>query len=537
MKHALQHIKRDTNKWSMYTLTIVAFIALPIITIAISLWFGPGESWLHLLKTVIADYTLNSLALIVGCTILTTLFGVSCAWLVSRYTFPLRRMLEWLLILPLAIPSYITAYAYAGIFDYDGWWQQLTSLKLDIMNLYGLILVLSISLFPYVYVSTRAVFLFQSNRLIEASKLLGASDVKTFFKVVLPIARPAIFGGLVLVLMEVLNDYGAAKYYGVSTFTTGIFRAWFALEEPNTAVYLSALLLVFVIGLLAIERWKRGKRRFSGNFKSSTQLQALTPKLPQQIAICIWVSIPVVLGFVLPVIQLVYWSILTYADVANTQFITIALQSLGIALLAAFLIVFVALLVLYIPKWNRLNILKYLSKLTILGYAIPGAVIAVGIMIPTLVFDKWLIGVFKSLFQLDIGLLINGTSIALLYAYIIRFLAVAFQPIEGSILKLGETLSESSRVLGKSPLKTFFKIEFPLIKLGVISAFMLVFVDIMKELPLTLILKPYNINTLAVKAYEYASDELIMESALPSLCIVLTGILPVIVLNKMLLKK
>ena len=237
-------------------MTIICFVAIPIITIVINLFLGPGESWAHIVKNVLLDYSLNTLILSIGCIVLSGFFGISAAWIVSRYNIPLRKPLEWMLILPLAIPSYITAYAYAGLFDYGGTFQQvltgigLPAIKLDIMNIYGLIIVLSVSLFPYVYVSARAVFLYQSSQLIEASKMLGAKEIKTFFSIVLPIARPAIIGGLILVIMEVLNDYGAAKYYGVSTFTTGIFRSWFSLAEPTTAIYLSAILLIVVFLLL-----------------------------------------------------------------------------------------------------------------------------------------------------------------------------------------------------------------------------------------------------------------------------------------------
>ena len=279
LKTRIKRLKRDSNKWSVFTLAIVFFLALPIVFIGVELFAGPGESWSHIVDYLLPDYIGNSFFLVFFCSILVLVFGVSAAWFVSRYEFPFRKQMEWLLILPLAIPSYIVGYAYAGIFDYGGSMDLLfrevglTFIRIDIMNRAGLAFVLSISLFPYVYVSARAFFLNQANNLLEASKMLGVSEVKTFFRLMLPLARPAIVAGLVLVLMEVLNDYGAAKYYGVNTFTTGIFRSWFSLEEPQTAVYLSALLILIIFVLILIEKWQVRKMKFTSSKSNSKQIQ------------------------------------------------------------------------------------------------------------------------------------------------------------------------------------------------------------------------------------------------------------------------
>ncbi len=542
VSNSIKRFKRDINQWSITTLAIVFIIAIPILTIFFKLFSGPGETWDHIVKNLLPKYLTNTSLLIIGCTTLVLLMGVSAAWIVSRYEFPYRKQLEWLLILPLAIPSYITAYSYAGVFDYGGTLELLfrtvgtTLPKIDIMNVSGLILILSLSLYPYVYVSARTIFLTQANNLIEASKLLGVGEFKTFFKLILPLARPAIIGGLILVLMEVLNDYGAAKYYGVSTFTTGIFRAWFALEEPETAVYLSAILVTIIFGLIMIEKWQRRKIGYHNDIKNNVILKRKNTTKKKRWLLFFLASIPAVLGFIIPVLQLLYWASLTFTTVFSWDFMSISLQSLSIALLAAVLTVGFALGLIYMSKWNKLKLIKNLTKISILGYAIPGAVIAVGVMIPTLIIDKWLNRMIAAAFDHNIGLVINGTIIGLTYAYMVRFLAVGYNPIEANALKIGDRLAESSRILGKSNLKTFFKINFPLIQKGVISGLLLVFVDVMKELPLTLILKPYDVSTLAVKAYEYASDELIAEAALPSLLIIITGILPVIFLNKIITK-
>lgn len=516
-------------------MTIVLFISVPILIIFFKLIDGPGETWQHLVDNLLPSYLQNTFVLIIGCTFFTLLLGVPSAWIVSRYHIPFRKNLEWLLIAPLTIPSYITAYAYAGIFDYGGIVEKLFT-KMDIMNPLGLVFVLSISLYPYVYVASRAFFINQSSHIIEASKLLRASELKTFLKLIFPLARPAIVGGIILVIMEVLNDYGGAKYYGVHTFTTGIFRAWFSLEEPETAIYLSALLVAIIFGFILIEKWQRRKKRYANSVKSNHQLKRIHLKKHYKLMLFFVAFLPVLLGFLLPVFQLIYWAFLTFNEVFTTSFVFIALQSLGISALSGLLTVLVALLLIFLSKWNRLASIKSVANISVLGYAIPGAVIAVGVLIPTLFFDRWLIAIFKNNFSTDIGLVFSGTIIALLYAYAVRFLAVAYNPIKSTSLKMGKSISEASKLLRKGNFETFKKIEFPLLQSAVLSGFILVFVDVMKELPLTLILKPYKINTLAVKAYEYASDEMIVEASLPSLFIILTGIIPIIFLNKLITK-
>ncbi|MEN0045635.1 MAG: iron ABC transporter permease [Bacteroidota bacterium] len=531
----LNKLKRDLNQWSIWTILLTLFLAVPTLVIFVKLFAGPGETWGHFVEYLLLKYLSNSLYLAITCSLLTIVLGVSTAWWSTRYEFPLRKPLEWLLILPLAIPSYITAYAYAGLLDYGGSLEligralSLPSFKINIMNIHGLVFVLSISLYPYVYVACRAFFLHQSQNLIEAAQVLGGSAKRNFFKLILPIARPAIVGGVILVLMEVLNDYGAAKYYGVNTFTTGIFKAWFGYEEIETAVYLAALLLLMIFSLIFLEQWQRRRKKFTSQSKSRKPLKRIVPSKSKQLSLLFLTALPAVLGFLIPVLQLLYWAFLTYESVMRDSFLTIALQSLFVAGVAAVACVLFAFLLLYSSHWNYLKGIKNLSKFGVLGYAIPGAVIAVGIYIPSLQIDRWLMRIFGS----HIGLILTGTAIALIYAYVVRFLAVAYNPISAGREKIQSSLSEASHSLGKGTLATFFRIEFPLLRTALFSAMILVFIDVMKELPLTLLLKPYDVQTLAVKAYEYASDERIMETALPSLLIVLMGVLPVVFLNKL----
>lgn len=529
LKDRRTRLVRDVDRWSVGTLAITTFIALPILFIAVKLFYGPGEMWGHLVKNLLLEYVGNTFFLVAVCGAMTLVLGVGSAWLVSRFEFPFRKQAEWLLILPLTIPTYIMAYTYAGIFDYGG------IIRFDIMNRSGLAFILSISLFPYVYVSSRSFFLNQAGNILEASRMLGVGEFKSFFRLILPLARPAIIAGLILVLMEVLNDYGAAKYFGVNTFVTGIFRAWFALEEPETAIYLSALLIVIVLALIMWERWQR-----KGIQIASLKHSGLAPRRvlgkPIQWVILLTLLVPICLGFLIPLAQLIYWATLTAGKVFNSDFLFVSFQSLGIALLTALVTVLFATVLIYFSKWNTLITVRNVSKIGVLGYAMPGAVIAIGVMIPTLGLDKWMIGVMDEYFGVSMGFLIHGSLVALIYAYVVRFLAVAYHPIESTGQKISRSIPDSSRMLGVGKLYTLWRVELPLIKAGVLSSFILVFIDVMKELPLTLILKPYQVSTLAVKAYEYASDERVMEAALPSLFIIATAAIPIIFLNRLQIK-
>ncbi|MEM0940453.1 MAG: iron ABC transporter permease [Bacteroidota bacterium] len=538
----LKKNRRDFSRWSASVLGITFLIGTPAIFIFVKLFGGPGESWQHIAQYLLPKYVQNSLYLAFSCAILTMLFGIVSAWFSVRYEFPGRKLLEWLLILPLAIPSYITAYAYAGIFDYGGSlnlllsWFSLDVGRIDLMNIHGLSLVLSISLYPYVYVACRAFFLHHSQSLIEASQVLGKGEVQHFFKLIFPMARPAVAGGVILVLMEVLNDYGAAKYYGVNTFTTGIFKSWFGYKEPDTAIYLAALLLIIIFSLIIIEQRQRRKRKFAIIGANEKKLEHLHCSKVKRFLITTIVALPALLGFVIPVAQLIYWAAITYSGINWSELLRIVLQSLGIASFAAIACVLVSAALLVAKDWNRLSWVNHLSKVGILGYAIPGAVIAVGVYIPGLYLDKWLIDLVNQTFSIKISLLLTGTIIALIYAYVVRFLAVAFNPIAAGKEKIQHGLIEASQSLGKGAFQTFSKIELPLLKPALLGAFILVFIDVMKELPLTLILKPYYIQTLAIEAYQYASDERIMEAAMPSLMIIATGVFPVIFLNRLVEK-
>jgi iron(III) transport system permease protein len=443
-----------------------------------------------------------------------------------------------MLILPLAIPTYIAAYTYAGIFDYTGPIQVFLRdigfsdlVYIDIMNFWGVAVVMALVLFPYVYVVARSTFMSQSATLLEASRILGSSSWRTFFKIALPISRPAIIGGLSLVMMEVLNDYGAVKYYGVSTFTTGIFRAWFSFGDPNSAINLSGILMGFIFIMIMAERLQRGKVKFDEGARIGRQLKRYQLKGWKKFFAWMVCFIPLFLGFIAPVFQLILWSFQTIKKIIDFDFLILMANSFGLALLAAFLCVGFSVIILFAVKVNKNRFFSLLAKFAALGYSIPGAVIAIGIMIPLLGLDKFLIDTWEESFNMKIGLIFSGTIFALTFAYIVRFLTVSLNPIEAAFKKTGDSIDEASYSLGAGSFKTLLKVNLPLIKSALISGGILVFVDILKELPLTLILRPFNFHTLATKAYELASDEMIAESATPSLIIIVIGTIPIIILN------
>ncbi|WP_340153800.1 iron ABC transporter permease [uncultured Marivirga sp.] len=534
--------KKYANGWSFALIALVLIIGLPIYTLFFKLFEETTDSvWGHLVNTVLTDYILNSIGLVVVVSILTLLMGVSSAWIVSTSNIPFRRHFEWMLILPLAIPTYIAAYTYAGIFDYTGPIQIFLRdigfsdlVYIDIMNFWGVAVVMSLVLFPYVYVVARSSFMSQSATLLEASRILGSSSWRTFFRIALPISRPAIIGGLSLVMMEVLNDYGAVKYYGVSTFTTGIFRAWFSFGDPNSAINLSGILMAFIFMMIMVERLQRGKVKFDEGARIGRQLKRYQLKGWKKFFAWIVCFIPLFLGFITPVFQLILWSVQTIKKIIDFDFLILMANSFGLALLAAFLCVGFSVVILFAVKVNRNRFFSLLAKFAALGYSIPGAVIAIGIMIPLLGLDKILIATWAESFNMKIGLIFSGTIFALTFAYVVRFLTVSLNPIEAAFKKTGDSIDEASYSLGAGSFKTLIKVNLPLIRSALISGGILVFVDILKELPLTLILRPFNFHTLATKAYELASDELIAESATPSLIIIVIGTIPIIILNRLM---
>jgi iron(III) transport system permease protein len=535
----LATLKSSLSVWQTAIILITLLFALPLI-IVFSFVFQPAsEVWQHLLETVLKDYIINSVLLMLGVTVGSLLIGVSTAWLTSLCDFPGRRLFEWALLLPLAMPAYIIAYTYTGIFDFAGpvqttlrewfnwgyrdyWFPQIRSRG-------GAIFMFSFVLYPYIYLLARAAFLEQSVAVLEVSRSLGNGAWRTFFQVALPLARPAIIAGLSLVLMETLADYGTVQYFGISTFTTGIFRTWFGLDDVSAAAQLSVWLMCFVFALILLEQWSRRQARYHHNRHGELPRYVLRGK--RAVAAFLACLMPLLLGFLLPAGQLFVWAVQTGAEMLDRQFVSLAFNSVMLAMVTAILATILALLMAYGKRLRSTFFIRSAVRLVGMGYAIPGTVIAVGVMIPFAWLDNSLDAWFRSHFNFSSGLLFSGTLFVLIFAYLVRFLAVSLQTVDAGLLKIKPSLEEAARCLGSSPTGVLARIHIPMLRGSLLTAILLVFVDVMKELPATLILRPFNFNTLAVRAFELASDERLADSASAALVIVAVGIIPVILLS------
>ncbi len=524
------------NPWVGAAFVASLLVATPVLIIFPEVLASSDEVWSHIVRNLLPAYVQNTIWLMLGVAVLTFLLGVSTAWFVSMYHFAGRRFFEWALILPIAIPGYINGFTWAGMLDFTSpvyVWLRSTFgintgpyLYFDILSLPGAIFILSVSLYPYVYLIARTWFMRQSHTLIEASASLGRSPFNTFFSTALPLARPAIVAGVSLVLMEVLNDYGLVRYYEVHTFTTGIFKAWFSFGNPQAAMRLSAFLMVLVLGLIWLERYQRGSMRFdqtSGNFKPAKVYRLRGLWSAFAFVICM---LPLLAGFLLPAAMLIWWSLQTAASVVDQRFWALLQNSFLLAGTASLLVVGIAVLVAYAVRSFPNRVVKLLARIATLGYALPGAVVAIGIMVAFMWFDSQ-----------AIMMLLTGTWAVLIYAYAVRFMAVGYNSIDAGMARLSPSLDEASRSLGRSGSKTLTTVVLPLIKGPLLSAALLVFIDVLKELPLTLILRPFNFDTLAIRAFEFASDERIAQAAPAALIIILVGLVPVYILNRMLIRE
>lgn len=529
--------------WAVLAL-IVAFIILMPIASVVSRVFVPAEDvWAQLIDTVLPLYIRNSVLMVLGVVSLAALIGVATGWLVAAYDFPGRRIFEWALMLPLAMPGYVIAYVYydrlsywgpiqSGLRDLFGWSGQGYWFP-QIASVPGAIFVLALVLYPYVYLLARAAFIGQSQHLMEAARTLGHSRVSTFFRVALPMAWPAIAAGAAFVAMETLAEYGAVLHLGVQTLTTGIFRTWFARGAPVAAAQLAALLLFFVVALFYAEKLARGKRNFASD-SGGRSAQLLRKRLtagPGLVAMLVC-AVPLALGFAFPAGELARLAYIAGDPLWGARFYEFVTNSLTMAGGAALLLVCVALLLAYAKRLQGGAVVSVATQAASLGYALPGAVIAVGILIPMAAFDNALDSFMRATFGISTGLLLTGTIAALMFAYVVRYLAVALKTTEAAFTRIPRSMDDAARNLGLGPFGLLTRVHLPLLRRGMLTAAIFVFADVMKELPATLIVRPFNFDTLAIRVFRLASDGRLEEASTAALLIVAVGILPVIILSR-----
>lgn len=528
--------------WTLVALLIAGVFALPVLVVAGFALAPAGESWAHLAETVLWRYVSNTLLLTAGVATGTLIIGVGTAWLVTMTRFPGRRAFEWALFLPLAFPAYILAYTYTGMLDYAGpvqtalretfGWSRGDYWFPGIRSLGGAVSLLSLVLYPYVYMLARTAFLEQSVCVIELSRTLGCTAWQSFRRVALPLARPAIAAGVALALMETLGDFGTVQYFAVDTFTTGIFRTWLGLGDVTAAGQMAAVLLVFVFAALMLERWSRGQARFhhtTGRYRPLPGYRLTGAQRWLASAVCF---VPVFLGFLLPGSQLLAWFVEIGPGGLNARFFGLLGNSVGVAAAAAVLAVLLGLVLAYAARLSGGAVARTATRIASLGYAIPGPVVAVGVIVPFAWLDNSIDAWMRAQFGLSTGLILSGTLAALVFAYLVRFLAVSLNTIDSSLAKVTPAMDDAARALGSSALGTLARVHIPILRAGLLTAAMLVFVDVLKELPATLILRPFNFDTLAVRAFELASDEQLAATSLPALAIVCAGLIPVVVLSR-----
>jgi iron(III) transport system permease protein len=534
---------------------LAALVALPVVSVLANLMVGgTGDTWRHLVDTVLGEYVANTLVLLVGVGVGVIVVGVACAWLTAMHEFPGRRVFEWALVLPMAMPAYVMAYVYTDLLQFVGpvqtglreafGWSKADYWFPDVRSRGGAVAMFVLVLYPYVYLLARTAFLERASGMIEAARTLGLGPWSSFFRVSLPLARPAVVAGASLAMMETLADYGTVSYFAVPTFTTGIYRAWFSMGDRIAAAQLAAGLLGFVVLLVALERLSRGRARFHDTTQRNRPLAGARLTGYRAAGAAAFCALPLLFGFLLPALLLAR---LAFGDVAATggdgdggyttaaslgHFLHLAGNSLLLAGLTAMIAVALALLLAYGARLWRGWFFDGLNRLVGLGYAVPGSVIAVGVLIPVTRLDHWIAAQWAAMSGSSPGLLITGGIAALIYAYLVRLLAVALQTVQAGLSKVTRSMDDAARSLGRTQAGTLWAVHAPLLRGSLFTAGLLVFVDVMKELPATLVMRPFNLDTLATQTYTLAADERLAEAALPALAIVAVGVLPLIILSR-----
>jgi iron(III) transport system permease protein len=533
---------RAPSGWIIAALLVATAIAAPILAVLAGALAPAGPAWRHIAETMLASYVTNSLLLALGVGTLAMALGTATAWLVTVHEFPGRRLFEVALLLPLAVPAYVMAYVYTDLLQFTGplqtWlratfgWRWGEYWFPEIRSLEGAVAMLGLVLYPYVYLLARAAFLEQSVCLTEVARTLGCSQRRAFFRVCLPLARPAIAAGVGLVLMETLSDFATVQYFAVNTFTTGIYQAWLNMGDRTAALQLAACLMGVIAVMLALERAARGVRRFHNTSSKHQALSRSTLHGGWAAAAITTCTVPVAFGFLLPAGVLLSFALTEGDPLFGPLILPFARNSLVLAGVAALVATVVAVVVAYGVRLHGTTLMHGCARIASLGYAIPGSVIAVGVLVPFGAFDNAVDAWMRARFGVSTGLLLSGTMVALVFAYVVRFLAVALSSVEAGLARIRPSVEDAARMLGRGPGRTLMSVHLPLLRGSLLAALLLVFVDTMKELPATLIVRPFDLDTLAVRVYNLASDERLAEASTAALLIVLVGLIPVVILSR-----
>ncbi|WP_209000103.1 ABC transporter permease [Pannonibacter tanglangensis] len=535
--------RRQDGLWLALAWAAAAIVLMPLASLAL-LASGSSEGlWGHLASTVLPGALATTFWLMLGVGLVTTVVGVTTAWLVTMCRFPGRGLFDWALLVPLAVPTYIIAIAYVEVLQYAGPVQSAVRALFgfsspreywfpEIRSLGGAIFVLSAVLYPYVYLTARASFLLQSAGPLDVARTLGATPLRLFLRVALPMSRPAIAVGVSLALMECLNDIGAVTFFGVKTLTFSIYDTWLNRSNLTGAAQLACAMLVVVFALLTLERRARARQRFDqnrGKQHAPTPYRLTGWRAAGALVAC---SLPVLLGFVVPASLLIERSTRRLEMLADPDFLAAAANSALLAGIASLVIVALAVVLVFAVRLRKSGRLRLAARIAAIGYAVPGTVLAVGILIPLARFDNGLDALMEQLFGISTGLLLLGSGTGLIYAYVVRFIAVAHGQIEDGFGKISPNLDMAARTLGRQSGRILGEVHLPLLQPVLLSALLITFVDCMKELPATILLRPFNFDTLATTVFEAASREAFEDAALPALTIVVLGLAPVILLAR-----
>ncbi len=530
---------KSKGPWRLITWTFSFLVIIPVITIFSSFLYPEKEIWQHLVATVLSELVINTVLLVGGVACFTLLIGVTLGWFTGVCDFYGKRFFSWALALPMALPAYVMAFIFLGVMDFSGPVQGFIrtipgfeSTVFEVRSTPFVIIVIGLTLYPYVYLLSRASFMNQGRGVIEAARTLGISPIKAFFKVALPISRPWIITGLMLVLMETLADFGAVSVFNYDTLTTAIYKSWFGFFSLDAAAQLSSFLVFFAFAFLFIDAIYKSRMRYYDSSKGGKVKTNIKLTGWKSFAVFSFCTVILLIAFVIPVSQLILWNIEVITDGEGVELFDHISKTLLLGGMAAVVICLVSILLAYAQRIDGSKVTKILTKISTIGYALPGTVLAIGIAIPVIWFDKLIQEISLQLFAINTGPIIQGSIAVMLIAYLIRFLAVGFGAVNSAMQNIKPSLDDAASTLGKTRIQILYKIHFPLLQKGILTALILALVDVMKEMPITLMIRPFGWDTLAVKIFELTSEGEWVRAAQPAFYLVLVGIIPVLILIK-----